>query len=129
MLPGVRVVVGVDGGDDDVVAQLDAWLRSRSALAGVEVRRGRAQVGPDELGAAEIVTFLATNVALPLVLAAIYDFFRDRRRSRPAELVQVRLTRTDLPGVGCSVALELNGPAEQVVEVARKALEGPDERA
>jgi hypothetical protein len=127
MLPRVRVVVSVDGPvDDDVVAQLDARLRSSPALTGVEVRRGRAEIGSGELGATEVVTFLATNVALPLVLTAIYDFFRDRRRSHPADSARVTLTRTDVAGVGRTAQLRLEGPAETVVEVARKALEEPN---
>lgn len=121
----MRVVADVSGADD-VVAQLDSWLRDTPALAGVEVCRGRGEVGPGELGAAEVLTFVASDVVLPLVLAAVYDFFRNRRRSQPAERPRVLLTRTDLPSGARRVELEVEGPPEVVVNVACKALEAPD---
>ncbi|MFD0579670.1 hypothetical protein [Dactylosporangium darangshiense] len=108
--------------DVDVVAQLDVALRGNPALAGVEVRRGRAGVGAGELGAGEVVTFLATDVTLPLVLNAIYDFFKARRRSRPAERARVVLTRTDLPDGTRRTEMTLDGPAEAVVAAVRAAL-------
>jgi hypothetical protein len=129
-LPGMRVVAEVDG-DADLVAGLESWLRDRSGLAEVELSRGRTEVGRGELGAAEVLAFIASDVLLPLVLDAVYDFFRDRRRSRPAEQPRVVMTRTDLPGGIRRVVLDVEGPAETVVEVAREVLlaRGPGDDA
>jgi hypothetical protein len=116
----MRVVMDVDG-SGGVVTQLHADLRRRPGLAQVDVRRGRAEVGEGELGAGEVLTFLATEVSLPLVLNAVYDFFRDRRRSQRAEQVRVRLTRTDLPDGTRTVDFELHGPADAAVSAVRAA--------
>lgn len=124
MLRIVQVAVHVDG-HDDAVAELEAWLRAQPDLDEVDLRRGRAPVEPGELGAAEILTFVATSVALPLVLNAIYDFFRSRCRTRPAERARVVLTRIDLPNGRRWVELDVDGPADAVVQVVRQAFEVP----
>ncbi len=121
----MRVVVGVDG-DDDVVARLDSWLRDRPALADVQISRGRCEVEPGELGAVEVLTFVASDVALPLILSAMYDFFRDRRRSRPTERPRVVVTRTDLPTGAHQVRWEIEGPAGTVEDVIRRLGEDSD---
>ncbi|MFC7248190.1 hypothetical protein ACFQO7_37505 [Catellatospora aurea] len=120
----MQIEMGVDG-DGDVVAQLNAWLASRPDLAGMDVRRARATVVPGQLGAVEVLAFLATEVTLPLVLNAVYDFFRSRRRSRPAERARVTVTWTDHPDGTRTTMLDLDGPADAVVEAAHAALEGP----
>jgi hypothetical protein len=123
--PAVIVVVNIDGGGNDVVTQLDGSLRSNPKLAGVEVRRGRAEVRPGDLGVGDVLTFLATDVTLPLVLSAIYDFLKARLRSRPAERVRVGLKRTDLPDGTRQTEMTLEGPADVVVAAVQKALEVP----
>jgi hypothetical protein len=118
----VNVVVSFHGGDD-AVTELDASLRSNPALADVRVRRGRAEIRPGQLGAGEVLTFLATDVALPVVLTAIYDFFKARRRSRPAEQARVVLTRTDLPDGTRQTELRLEGPMDAAVAAVQSALD------
>ncbi|MFG2106506.1 effector-associated constant component EACC1 [Micromonospora chersina] len=124
----MRVVVDVHG-DDDAVARLHSWLWDRPGLAAVEISRGRGEVGPGDLGAAEVLMFMASDVMLPLILNALYDFFRDRRRSRPSERPRLVITRTDLPDGVRRVELEFEGPAETVVDLARRALEAPGQSA
>ena len=119
----VRIVMDVDG-DGDVVSRLEFWLlHRRQDLAGTDIRRGRAGVRPGDLGGAEVLEFLANEVSLPLLLAAVYDFFRDRRRSRPAEKTRVTLTRTDLPDGTRTVTLSLDASPESAIRAARQALE------
>lgn len=122
--PSVIVVVDVDGGAGDVVSQLDGSLRSDPRLAGVDIQRGRAEVRQGDLGGHDVLTFLATDVMLPLVLSAIYDFFKARLRSRPGERVRVRLRRTDLPDGTRQTELALDGPGDVVLAAVRQALEG-----
>lgn len=121
----MRVVMEIEG-DGDLIGRLHDSLRDRPDLTRVEVSRGRAEVRPGELGAAQVLAFVASNVMLPLVLAAVYDFFRDRRRARPAERPRVVLIRTDLPGGARRVELDIEGPQEAAIELARTALEAPD---
>jgi hypothetical protein len=118
ILQGMRVVVGVDG-DDDLAGSLESWLRDSPELTDVQISQGRGEVRPGELGAVEVLTFVATNVALPLILTAVYDFFARRRRSRPAERARVVVTRTDLPGGARQVQLEFEGPAGEIEGVVR----------
>lgn len=122
----MRVLVAVEGGGVAVIGQLVDSLRRRPELAQIEIARGRVEVRSGQLGATEVLTFVTSNVILPLVLAAIYDFFRDRRRSRPAERPRVVLTRTDLPDGYRRVELNIEGPQKAVVELARTMLEAPE---
>ncbi|MBX6751876.1 MAG: hypothetical protein IRY85_19825 [Micromonosporaceae bacterium] len=124
----MQVMVHVEDGHDDAVEGLESWLRDRPDLGDVEIRRGRAPIRPGELGAAEILTFIATSVALPFVINAIYDFFRSRRRTRPAERARVVLIRVDLPAGERRVALDVEGPADTVIKAVQEALDAPPDR-
>ena len=115
----MRVVIDVDG-DDDVVGSLEAWLRDGPGLTDVRISRGRGEVTSGELGTVEVLTFMATDVALPLILNSVYDFFQGRRRTRPAERARVVVTRTDLPGGARQVRWEIEGSAGEVEDVIRE---------
>lgn len=118
----MRVRVEVSGGADDELGQLEQWLHSDRDLDVLEVQRGRAEIGSGELGAAEVLLFVASDVMLPMAVEALYDFVRSRRRVRPADNVRLRLTRVDLPDGGRVVELEVDGSAEAAVAMVRDAL-------
>jgi len=108
-------------GDDNVLSLLEDALRSRSALDAADVRRRRTDIKPGHMGGGEVLTFFLTDVSLPLLLNAVYDFFKARRRSRPAERVCVTVTRTDHPNGARSIELRLDGPAEVALDAVRDA--------
>jgi hypothetical protein len=119
----MQVRVEVYGGADDELGQLERWLRSARTFDQLEVARGRAEIGPGELGAIEVLIFVATDVLLPLAVQGIYDFLRHRRRIRHSDDIRVRLTRTDLADGRRMVELDVEGTVDATVAMVRDALQ------
>lgn len=86
------------------------------------MRRERVEVAPDELGAVEVLVFVATDVLLPVAIQVLYDYVRDRRRVSPGRPVQVTLTRVDHPDGAREVELDAEGPPDAVIAMVRDAL-------
>ena len=110
----MEVAIEVSGGQDDELEQV------RDDLLGQDVTRakivlGRGTVEDGELGAEQVLMFIGQNVALPLVVQALYDYLTRRRRTTSASRLRITLTRTDLPGDVRRTELTLEGPAHELV--------------
>ncbi|GAB3835739.1 hypothetical protein ACFPIJ_33630 [Dactylosporangium cerinum] len=113
-----ELVDDVDGG----LVELLGALQADPGLEAAEPRRGQTAVRSDELGTAEVVELIATDVLLPMVVQALYDFLSSRVR-RGSETAKIVVTRTDLPDGERRVEITLDGSSEAAVEVVRRALE------
>jgi hypothetical protein len=118
----MEIVIEVSGGQDDELARIQDDLHERGGIAGGRVVRSPATIREGTLGVEQILIFAGQNVALPLLVQALYDYLKSRRRTRSAANLKMTLARTDLPDGARRVELTLEGAAEDVIEAACKEL-------
>ncbi len=118
----MQVLIDVSGGQDD---ELERLLESLQAddMVGAKVGLQRQPVRDGSLGAEQVLIFLGQNVALPLLVQALYDYLTSRRRTAAASRLRIVLSRTDLPGGARHTEVTAEGPANEVIQAVRKELE------
>src|SRR5262245_47528890 len=120
MISQVRIRVEIAEGRSDDVRRLEQALRDDVRLDSLAVERERVEIPPDELGAVEVLVFVATNVLLPLAIQVIYDYVKNRHRTSPGQSMRVRLVRVDHPN-GRAVEVNVDGPPDAVIAMIRDA--------
>lgn len=118
----MEIAIEISGGQDDELEQVrDALQEQDISRARIVLSRGTIKDGT--LGAEQVLLFIGQDVALPLVVHALYDYLTRRRRTLSASRLRITLARTDLPGDVHRTELTIMGSADEVVEAVCKELE------
>jgi hypothetical protein len=116
------IVLAIDGGAENELRLIRERLRDMPGLDSLDLHEVRVD-DPDKLGAEAMLQFIGEAVLLPLILQSLYDYLRSRRHTRTGENLSLTIVRKDLPNGTRTVKLTLDGPADKVLEAARRELE------
>jgi len=117
----MEIAIEVSGGQDNELERVrDALQGQDIAKARISLVRGSIKDGA--LGVEQVLLFIGQDVAVPLMVHALYDYLTRRRRTPSASRLRIALARTDLPGGVHRTELAIEGPADEVVEAVCKEL-------
>jgi hypothetical protein len=118
----MEIAIEISDGQDNELEQVRDALRGQD-ITKARIVLGRGSIKDGALGAEQVLLFIGQDVALPLVVHALYDYLTRRRRTLSASRLRIALARTDLPGGVHRAELTIEGPADEVVEAVCKELE------
>src|SRR4051794_8571902 len=93
----------VDDADESPIGELRNELIEDPELRSAQIHVVQTLPEPGTLGVAEILEFVGSDVLLPVVISAVYDWFKERRDRKRNTTLTVTVMRTDLPDGGREV--------------------------
>ncbi|GAA0479503.1 MULTISPECIES: hypothetical protein [Streptomyces] len=114
------VVVTIEGGRADELGSLERAVKNKLKPQGVRTVRTVSEVQQGALGAVEVLQFLGENVALPIVLQALYDYTAQRLWQPKRADLKIHAVRTDLPDGTRRTELILEGKAKDVTAALKE---------
>jgi hypothetical protein len=124
----VQLTIELDGasaiGDGDrrtdLITQLQSALRTDPRFRGAEIRVDASTPAQGTLGAHEILIFVGQDIALPLLVHALYDQIVSLK-NRAGRSLKLTMTRHDLADGSRQGTLSIEGSPDDVIHVLATA--------
>ncbi len=100
----------------DLITQLQSALRADPQFRGAEIRVAASTPAQGTLGAHEILIFAGQDVALPLLVHALYDQIVSLKK-RAGRSLKLAVTRHDLADGSRQGMLSIEGSADDVIRL------------